>query len=96
MFVSHGYPNYQLRQCSFKNAKDKVELLVKCVPVIPPASSRAVHRSVPSLFLLGEGGTVLAGQGVLSAVRDSVDVLGVGLFWQRKTHLFHCLDLEGM
>jgi len=47
-------------------------------------------------FSLGEGGTVLPGQGVLFAVTNGVVVLGVGLSWQRKTHLFHCLDVEGM
>lgn len=66
------------------------------VSVIPQASSRARRLSDPFSSLFGEGGTVLAGQGVLSAVTGGVVVLGVGLSWQRKTHLFHCLDLEGM
>ncbi len=79
--------------------KKSPALLVNLVSVIPQASSRLKlsaclnRRSFP---LIGEGGTVLAGQGVLSAVTGGVVVLGVGLSWQRKTHLFHCLDLEGM
>lgn len=66
------------------------------VSVIPQASSRARRLPYPLFSHFGEGGTVLAGQGVLSAVTGGVVVLGVGLSWQRKTHLFHCLDLEGM
>lgn len=77
----------------------KVQLYLRTVSVIPQAkfplslelSAGLIRSSFP---LIGEGGTVLAGQGVLSAVTGGVVVLGVGLSWQRKTHLFHCLFLE--